>query len=284
MRADEPQFQGHYPGQPIMPGVLLCETVLQAGAYLMATKMGVGADMKGAPVVSRMNNVKFKRMVKPGDQLEIHAEHERSMMGAHVMKGSIKCEGKMVCSLDFIVMLVEDPAAETAYEAVVSLATGEVGRWEALDGLQPAIMPEEYEEVERLIKADPDFRAALARRGIDELDLVCVDPIPAGDWGDHDFDGRRLCRAAAWLQPYPDGNQYARPIEGLLGLVDLQRGEVLGDGWLRDVEARGEVLHRRFAARQRLEDRPATGVRQCLEDLVFGRLRQLHGVFISRCL
>jgi 3-hydroxyacyl-[acyl-carrier-protein] dehydratase len=108
VRADEPQFLGHYPGKPIMPGVLLCETVLQAGAYLVSVKMGYTPDMKGAPIVSRMNNVKFKRMVKPGDQLEVHAQFERTMMGAHVMKGSIKVEGKVVCSLDFIVMLVDE--------------------------------------------------------------------------------------------------------------------------------------------------------------------------------
>jgi 3-hydroxyacyl-[acyl-carrier-protein] dehydratase len=108
VRPDEPQFEGHYPGRPIMPGVLLCETVLQAGAYLMATRMGKGADMQGAPVVTRMNAVKFRRMVKPGDLLEIYAEHKRSMMGAHMLSGSIKCEGKLVCSLEFSVMLVED--------------------------------------------------------------------------------------------------------------------------------------------------------------------------------
>ncbi len=112
VRAEEPQFQGHYPGQPIMPGVLLGETVLQAGAYLMAMKMGETASMKGAPLVTRMNKVKFRRMVKPGDQLEIFAEHKRSMMGAHMLSGSIKCDGKAVCSLDFTVMLVDTPEAE----------------------------------------------------------------------------------------------------------------------------------------------------------------------------
>ena len=56
----------------------------------------------------------------------------------------------------------------------------------------------------------------------------------------------------------------------------FQSGEVLRDRRLRDVEARREVLHRRFAARERLEDRPAAGVRQRLEDLVFGRGRALH--------
>lgn len=110
VRADEPHFAGHYPHRPIMPGVLLCETVVQAGAYLMASKMGEDAGMRGAPVVARLNNVKFKNMVTPGDELEIHAEHLKSRAGAHMMKGHILVGGKVACSLEFTVMLVEDEA------------------------------------------------------------------------------------------------------------------------------------------------------------------------------
>lgn len=112
VRGDEPQFLGHYPGQPVMPGVLLCEAVLQAGAYLMATKIGYVVGQAGVPVVSRLNNVKFKRMVKPGDVLELTAQHERSMMGAHMMKGSVKVDGKVACTLDFIIMLAEEQPEE----------------------------------------------------------------------------------------------------------------------------------------------------------------------------
>lgn len=109
--AEAPHFRGHYPGNPVMPGVLLCETVLQAGAYLMATRLQLDSGMKGVPVVSRMNNVKFKRIAKPGDILEVRAELERSMMGAHFMKGSIHCGDKLIMTLDFAVNLVsEDPA------------------------------------------------------------------------------------------------------------------------------------------------------------------------------
>lgn len=109
VRGTEPHFRGHYPGRPIMPGVLLCETVLQAGAYLMARKLGLQVDTaKAVPVVTRMNNVRFKRMVKPGDVLEVYAELERSMLGAHMMKGSIRCEGKVVLTLEFACMLAED--------------------------------------------------------------------------------------------------------------------------------------------------------------------------------
>ena len=57
-----------------------------------------------------MNKVKFKRMVKPGDVLEVRAELNRSMMGAHFMNGSIKCNGKVVLTLEFAVNLADEKA------------------------------------------------------------------------------------------------------------------------------------------------------------------------------
>jgi 3-hydroxyacyl-[acyl-carrier-protein] dehydratase len=108
VRAEDPHFRGHYPNMPVMPGVLLCETVLQAGAYLMAPKLKLDASMKGVPVVSRMNKVKFKRIVRPGDVLEVRADLDRSMMGAHFMNGSISKDGKVVVSLEFAVNLVDE--------------------------------------------------------------------------------------------------------------------------------------------------------------------------------
>jgi primary-amine oxidase len=122
-----------------------------------------------------------------------------------------------------------DPAAECAYEAVVSLTRGALVDRRELHGLQPAMTPEEYALVERVVKADPDFQAALARRGIagEQLELVGVDPVPVGAWGDHQFEGQRLIRALSWIAPYPGGNTYARPIEGLVGLVDTHRAEVV---------------------------------------------------------
>jgi primary-amine oxidase len=120
-----------------------------------------------------------------------------------------------------------EPDQERAFEAVVDLVADALESCETLAGLQPAFVPEEYAELEQLMLAHPDFLAALGRRGIVDLSLVCVDPIPAGAWGDHAFPGRRLCRAFAWIRSLPDGNPYARPIEGVVGLVDLNRGQVL---------------------------------------------------------
>jgi primary-amine oxidase len=119
------------------------------------------------------------------------------------------------------------PVEESAFEAVVDLDAGSVETLRGLDAQQPAVVPEEYGAVERLMLDHPDFIAALERRGIVDRSLVCVDPVPAGAWDDHAFPGRRLCRALVWLRPYDGGNPYARPIEGVVGLVDLNRGEVL---------------------------------------------------------
>ena len=124
-------------------------------------------------------------------------------------------------------IVVLSPAENRAYEGVVDITAELVVVLAPLEGHQPAMVPEEYMQLEQLMLAHPDFVAALERRGITDLSLVCVDPIPAGAWGDHAYEGRRLCRALAWVRAFPDANPYARPIEGVVGLVDLNRGEVL---------------------------------------------------------
>lgn len=103
IRADEVQFQGHYPGHPLMPGVLLCEMALQAGAYLMAHR---SQGMDGWPVVTRIQNVRFKRQVRPGDQVEVEVRHEETVAGVHWMSGRMRVAGKLVCDLGFAVTSV----------------------------------------------------------------------------------------------------------------------------------------------------------------------------------
>ncbi|MBF0198391.1 MAG: 3-hydroxyacyl-ACP dehydratase FabZ [Planctomycetes bacterium] len=102
-------FRGHYPDRPIMPGVLLCECVFQAGALFLAQSLDLGEEANNSsPAVTRINNVKFKLPVRPGDKLDIHAQLTDRMGKVFYMKGHISREGKKVMSLDFACTLIED--------------------------------------------------------------------------------------------------------------------------------------------------------------------------------
>src|SRR5882757_7929775 len=105
-------------------------------------------------------------------------------------------------------------------EVLVDLSGGGVERSTDVTQGQPPLMVDEYGIVERVAKEAPDFRAALARRGIQDLDLVQIDPVMAGSHPDYP-SGLRI----AWAVPYewtrPGGNGYAKPIENVRVLVDI---------------------------------------------------------------
>ena len=103
---DLPLFQGHYPMYPIMPGVLLCEAVFQAGALLISElqhKIGEPAtgQKEGVPVLTRILGAKFKREVRPGDRLEVTAKLVERLGPAWIMKGSVRVEGKVAVQVEF---------------------------------------------------------------------------------------------------------------------------------------------------------------------------------------
>ncbi|MBF0554999.1 MAG: 3-hydroxyacyl-ACP dehydratase FabZ [Nitrospirae bacterium] len=99
-------FKGHYPGFPLMPGVLLCEAILQSGAVLIAniTKENIKNDV---PVVTRMNNIKFKRMVLPNNTLEMSVELIEKISNVYFLKGVAKVDNNVVVSLEFACGLVK---------------------------------------------------------------------------------------------------------------------------------------------------------------------------------
>ncbi|MEM9266079.1 MAG: primary-amine oxidase [Cyanobacteria bacterium P01_F01_bin.13] len=124
------------------------------------------------------------------------------------------------------VILLDNATAQT-YEAVVSLSRGTVKSWEHIPGVQPSIMLDEFVECEAAVKASEEFRAAIAKRGITDPDLVMVDPWSAGNYGIADEEGVRLSRALCWVKANPTDNGYARPIEGVIPVVDLNKMEVI---------------------------------------------------------
>jgi UDP-3-O-[3-hydroxymyristoyl] N-acetylglucosamine deacetylase/3-hydroxyacyl-[acyl-carrier-protein] dehydratase len=100
---NEPFFQGHFPGHPIMPGVLIVEAMAQVGGMLL---MG-GITDPGNKVVyfTSLNNVKWRRPVKPGDQLRFELEllQVRGMMAK--MHGVAKVDGEIVCEAEMGAMV-----------------------------------------------------------------------------------------------------------------------------------------------------------------------------------
>lgn len=115
---DEFFFQGHFPGQPIVPGVIQCECCLQAGAVLLHQRLAaqVSADDESAapsenlvPVATRMDSVKFKAMVHPGDVVEISVELKDQVSNAFFMTGKVKVNGKLATRLDFACSVASVP-------------------------------------------------------------------------------------------------------------------------------------------------------------------------------
>ena len=102
---NEPQFQGHFPDRPLMPGVLIVESMAQVGGVIV-TQM---PDLpKGLFVFAGINNVKFRRPVIPGDQLVITCELlsiKRQRFGK--VKGEAHVDGKLVCSGELMFSLVD---------------------------------------------------------------------------------------------------------------------------------------------------------------------------------
>jgi 3-hydroxyacyl-[acyl-carrier-protein] dehydratase len=91
--------QGHFPGYPLVPGVMLCECCLQAGAILLAPL--TPGDEDTIPIATRLDSVKFKRMVRPGETVEVHVTLDDQLSGAFFLTGKVLLEGKIAARLNF---------------------------------------------------------------------------------------------------------------------------------------------------------------------------------------
>jgi primary-amine oxidase len=125
----------------------------------------------------------------------------------------------------FLILL--DNETGKTYEAVVDLGDCAVTSWQHIPDVQPNIMADELAECEAAVKADPQFQEILKQRGITNMDLVMVDPWAVGNFGFEDEKGIRLSRALIWLRSSPHSNGYAKPVDGVVPVVDLNKMEVL---------------------------------------------------------
>jgi 3-hydroxyacyl-[acyl-carrier-protein] dehydratase len=108
IRLEEPQFIGHYPNNPIMPGVLLCEAVFQTGAIFLSQKLETELTNteERTPILSRIQDARFKNMVLPGDVVEIEATLDKIVQQFYFMKGIIRKQGKTVLTLSFALAMI----------------------------------------------------------------------------------------------------------------------------------------------------------------------------------
>jgi len=92
-----PLFAGHFPGQPLLPGVIITEALIQAGALLVAAR-----GEKGTPILNRIRSARFRREVRPGDRLTLKVRLLSVDAGFFTISGRATVVGETVCNIEFV--------------------------------------------------------------------------------------------------------------------------------------------------------------------------------------
>lgn len=104
---NEQFFQGHFPGNPVMPGVLIVEALAQAGAVLMSKSLD--ADIDGVTIMfAKLENARFRRPVKPGELLKLHAEVLKHRGDLFSFKGQARIDGATAAEAEWTAMVVRN--------------------------------------------------------------------------------------------------------------------------------------------------------------------------------
>ncbi|WP_373488430.1 3-hydroxyacyl-ACP dehydratase FabZ [Blastomonas sp.] len=105
---NEPFFQGHFPGRPIMPGVLIIEALAQAAGILAVESLGLAGSGKLVYFMA-IDGAKFRAPVEPGVLLDLHAEFEQKRARVCKFKAHADMNGKLACEVSFTAMIADPP-------------------------------------------------------------------------------------------------------------------------------------------------------------------------------
>ena len=104
---NEPYFQGHFPDNPVMPGVLIVEAMAQSGAVMMSKTLDV--DKRGKTILfMTLDNVRFRLPVRPGDILKMHVRTLRVRGDIYKFRGEASVNGKAAAEAEWAAILIEN--------------------------------------------------------------------------------------------------------------------------------------------------------------------------------
>jgi 3-hydroxyacyl-[acyl-carrier-protein] dehydratase len=103
---NEPHFQGHFPAEPVMPGVLIVEAMAQTAAVMVVESLGM-IDQELLVYFMTIDNCRFRQKVGPGDVLELHVRVTRNRGKVYRFAGQAMVGGKLVAEADFSAMIID---------------------------------------------------------------------------------------------------------------------------------------------------------------------------------
>ena len=104
LTGSEAFFSGHFPGRPTLPGVLLCESIAQLGAYFVLQDQRFAGKL---PLFGGIEKARFRRQVVPGERVDLRVEATRLSARAGKASGTATVDGEVACSADLVFVVVE---------------------------------------------------------------------------------------------------------------------------------------------------------------------------------